>query len=126
MLRCLAAGAFVLTDKLEQSSRVLTLQALLHLLRGDDGIVVLADNSIRHRAYPAEGVGAPRTQYGKSDHESEVAEQQLCAQLHSGLSPKRVLHPRGFVPYRHNLYRRIPNVAQEAIDNRAVQEKIPS
>ena len=47
-------------EQLEERGRVLPLEALLHVLRGDDRVVVLGDDAARHRAHLAERAGAPR------------------------------------------------------------------
>ena len=77
----------VLAQQLEQRGRILPLQAFLHVLRGDDRVVVLGDDSARHRAHLAERPGAPRAEHAERQHEAGVPEQQLGPQLHRAHPP---------------------------------------
>ena len=129
MLRRLPRGPFVLAEQREHGRRVLPLEALLHVLRGDDRVVVLGDDQPRHRAHLAERAGAPRAQQAQRQDESGVAEQQFRPQFHSwSLQPPSVSSSRRrrFAAHRHDLHGRVPHVAQEPIDDRPVHQQIPA
>ena len=80
----LAQRAFVLTQQLEYRRRVLALEAFLHVLRGDDRVVVLGDDSQRHGAHLAKRPGAPRAKHRERENESSVTEEELRAKLDAG------------------------------------------
>jgi hypothetical protein len=71
--------AVVLAEQLEHGRRVLSLETFLHVLRGDDRIVVLRDDASRHGAHLAERASAPSPENAQRENESAVTEQQLRA-----------------------------------------------
>ncbi len=85
MLRRLPRGPFMLAEQREDRCRVLALEALLHVLRGDDRVVILGNDQPRHRAHLTERAGAPRAQQAQREDEAGVAEQQLGPQFHRAL-----------------------------------------
>jgi hypothetical protein len=73
----LPPGAVALAEQIEERRRILPLQALLHVLRGDDGVVVLGDDAPRHGAHLVERARAPRAEQPERQDEASVAEEEL-------------------------------------------------
>ena len=125
MLGNLAPRPLALAQEIEQRRGILPLEALLHVLRGDDRVVVLGDDPARHRAHLAERPGAPRAKDTERQHESRVAQQELGPQFHRGSPFGRLVVGITLILDRDNLHRRVADIAQETIDDRPVNEQVP-
>jgi len=75
MLRRLPRSPLVLAEQREHRRRVLAFEALFHVLRRHDRVVVFGDDQPRHRAHLAERAGAPRAQQAQRENESGIAKQ---------------------------------------------------
>ena len=82
VFRRLPNGALVLADQLEQSGRVEPFEALFHGFGRDHRIVVLGDDSAGHAAHRPECLSAPGAEHAERQHESEIPDQKLGAELH--------------------------------------------
>src|SRR5262249_29904376 len=94
LLARLGYGPRVVPEQHEERRGILPLQALLHVLRGNDGLIVLGDDVPGHGAHLVQPSGAPGAQRRERGDECEIAEEQPDPQGHA------VLTKQSWVAYR--------------------------
>jgi hypothetical protein len=79
MFAQLNGGALARTHQREERGGVLPLQTLLHVLRGDDRVVVVRDDAARDAAHLKQTPRAPPAEHDQRRDKQHVTGNQLCA-----------------------------------------------
>ena len=129
VLRKLGLGALALVEEKEHGGRVLPLEALLHVLRGNDRVVVVRDDAPRHSAHVAQPGGAPDAEPAERGDEDEIADEELRSETHVVLGCGLGAPPVALVAVRprdrHDVDGRIPYFVEEVVDHRAADQDVP-
>src|SRR6185369_363740 len=68
--------------------RILSFQAFLHLLRGDNRVIVFGDDAPRDLTHVVQTPGTPCTQRHERYDKHPITGEQLCSEIHIPLTPQ--------------------------------------